>query len=151
MLEFDGVFQDAEVFVNGVKVGAHKGGYTGFDIDITDACRAGNNLVAVRVNNLWKPDLAPRAGEHTFSGGIYRNVRLVTKNNAYIPQYGIGVTTPNLAQNNGKGSVIAINAEVTNASTERADYTLKCSVYDKNDNEVTDVSKNITVNPSDTA
>lgn len=151
MLEFDGVFQDVEVFVNGVKVGAHKGGYTGFDIDITDACRAGNNLVAVRVNNLWKPDLAPRAGEHTFSGGIYRNVRLVTKNNAYIPQYGIGVTTPNLAQNNGKGSVVAINAEVTNASTERADYTLKCSVYDKNDNEVTDVSKNITVNPSDTA
>ena len=37
-------------------------------------------MVAVRVNNLWQPDVAPRAGEHVFSGGIYRNVRLVEKN-----------------------------------------------------------------------
>src|SRR3954451_14301224 len=36
-LEFDGVFQVAEVFVNGARVAEHRGGYTGFSIDITDA------------------------------------------------------------------------------------------------------------------
>src|SRR5438105_234644 len=38
-LEFEGVFQEAEVFVNGTRVGGHRGGYTGFCIDITDAAR----------------------------------------------------------------------------------------------------------------
>jgi beta-galactosidase len=76
-LEFDGVFQVAEVFVNGRRIGEHKGGYTGFTFDITDAVKTGDNVVAVRVNNNWDARLAPRAGEHTFSGGIYRNVRLV--------------------------------------------------------------------------
>ena len=150
MLEFDGVFQDAEVFVNEVFVGRHQGGYTGFNIDITEACLPGNNLVAVRVNNLWRPDMAPRAGEHTFSGGIYRNVRLVLKNNAYIPQYGIGITTPELAQHCGKGSTIAIKAEVVNATDKATDYTLRCSVYDNNNNAVTEIRKSLTVNPSDT-
>ena len=73
-LEFEGVFQEAEVFVNGMLAGTHKGGYTGFSIDISDLLTVGKNLVAIRVKNLWRPDLAPRAGEHTFSGGIYRNV-----------------------------------------------------------------------------
>lgn len=78
-LEFDGVFQDAEVFVNGKLAGRHVGGYTGFSINISDCAKVGDNMVAVRVNNLWQPDVAPRAGEHVFSGGIYRNVRLVKK------------------------------------------------------------------------
>jgi len=76
-LQFDGVFQEAEVFVNGRNAGNHKGGYTGFWLDITEVARPGANIVAVRVNNVWNPRLAPRAGEHVFSGGIYRNVYLV--------------------------------------------------------------------------
>src|SRR5437879_6002013 len=68
-LEFDGVFQDAEVFVNDRPVGWHRGGYTGFALDVTDAVKPGDNLLAVRVNNLWNARLAPRAGEHVFSGG----------------------------------------------------------------------------------
>ena len=50
-VEFDGAFQEAEVFVNGRRVGAHKGGYTGFSVDITDAVKSGANLLAVRLNN----------------------------------------------------------------------------------------------------
>ena len=83
-LEFDGVFQEAEVFVNGRMAGKHVGGYTGFSVDISPWIKKGKNLIAVRVNNLWKPDVAPRAGEHVFSGGIYRNVRLVKKGYCYI-------------------------------------------------------------------
>jgi len=61
-LDFDAAFQDAEIFLNGKKVGTHQGGYTGFEIEITDAAVSGDNLVAVRLNNNWNPRIAPRAG-----------------------------------------------------------------------------------------
>lgn len=51
-------------------MGSHVGGYTGFSVDVTKAVKAGNNEMAVRVNNIWKPDVAPRAGEHVFSGDL---------------------------------------------------------------------------------
>ena len=76
-LDFDAAFQDAEVFLNGQRIGEHKGGYTGFSYDVTSALKAGDNLVAVRLNNLWNSRLAPSAGEHTFSGGLYCDVWLV--------------------------------------------------------------------------
>lgn len=76
-------FQEAEVYVNGRLAGSHAGGYTGFSIDFTPYAMEGDNVIAVRVNNLWQATLAPRGGEHVFSGGIYRNVRLV-KNIRFI-------------------------------------------------------------------
>ena len=69
-LEFEGAFQDAQVYVNGKSIGEHKGGYSGFSFDITSAVVTGDNLVAVQVNNNWNAQLAPRAGDHTFSGGL---------------------------------------------------------------------------------
>ena len=83
-LEFEGVFQEAEIFVNGKLAGSHTGGYTGFSVDISSYVRKGDNLIAIRVNNLWRPDVAPRAGEHVFSGGIYRNVHLVKTKHCHI-------------------------------------------------------------------
>ena len=51
-LEFDGAFQVTEAFVNGVRLGEHRGGYTGFRFDITDEVKPGGaNVLAVRVNN----------------------------------------------------------------------------------------------------
>lgn len=72
-LEFQGVFQEAEIYMNGILAGTHKGGYTAFIIDISDLVREGKNQLFVKVNNFWNPRLAPRAGEHTFNGGIYRD------------------------------------------------------------------------------
>src|ERR1035438_7487323 len=93
-LEFEGVFQDAEVWVNGKKAGEHLGGYTGFSLNISPDVQAGDNIIAVRVNNLWNGQLNPRAGEHVFSGGIYRDVYLVTTSPVHVPWYGTFVTTP---------------------------------------------------------
>lgn len=117
-LEFDGVFQEAEVYVNGQKAGSHVGGYTGFSIDISPYIHRGKNVLAVRVNNLWKPDVAPRAGEHVFSGGIYRNVRLVCKEPVYIEWYGVGIQTPDLGLNQGKSSKVSVETEVVNSTDE---------------------------------
>ena len=95
-IEFDGVFQKAEIFVNGKPSGSHTGGYTGFCIDITENAVAGENIVAVRVNNIWNPKVAPRAGEHNFNGGIYRTVRLAKKKPTHIAWCGLQITTPGL-------------------------------------------------------
>jgi len=124
-LEFDGVFQVAEVFVNGQRIGEHKGGYTGFTFDITDAVKVGDNIVAVRVNNLWNARLAPRAGEHVFSGGIYRDVRLVVTAPLHVAWYGTFVTTPQVSKESGK---VNVKTEVVNNSGAAKSVTVKTSV-----------------------
>ena len=79
-IEFEGAFRDAQIFVNGKLVGTHQGGYTGFTFDITDLIKTGSNVLAVRLNNNYNPRLAPRNGDHNFTGGIYRDVYLVVTN-----------------------------------------------------------------------
>ena len=60
-LEFDGVFQVAEVFVNGQRIGEHKGGYTGFTFDITDAVKTGRQRRGgAREQHLERPARAAR-------------------------------------------------------------------------------------------
>lgn len=95
-LEFEGVFQVAEIYVNGQAVGTHEGGYSGFVYDITEYLHTGENLVAVRVNNIWQHDLAPRSGDHQFTGGIYRDVYLNVTEDVHVAWYGTFVTTPDL-------------------------------------------------------
>ena len=51
-LEFEGSFIETEVYLNGHKVGRHVGGYTSFSVDLTPYIHAGENMLAVRVNNL---------------------------------------------------------------------------------------------------
>ncbi|HEY7088798.1 MAG TPA: sugar-binding domain-containing protein, partial [Tepidisphaeraceae bacterium] len=97
VLEFEGAFQVAEVFVNGRRVGQHEGGYTGFYFDITEFVHTGENLLAVRVDNTWNPRLAPRAGEHIFSGGLYRDVHLVITDPLHIAWNGTFITTPHVS------------------------------------------------------
>lgn len=126
-LEFDGVFQVAEVFVNGRRVGEHKGGYTGFSLDITDAVTPGENVVAVRVNNLWNPRLAPRAGEHVFSGGIYRDARLVATAPLHVAWYGTFVTTPQVAKDSG---TVNVKTEVVNDSGKAKSAAVRTLVLD---------------------
>lgn len=139
-LEFDGVFQEAEVYVNGKLAGTHVGGYTGFSVDISSQVQAGNNQIAVRVNNIWKSDVAPRAGEHVFSGGIYRNVRLVMKSPTYIDWYGTQITTPDLEANQGKSSTVKVITDVCNRAHKAADYRLVTQVLDAKGKVITSIT-----------
>jgi beta-galactosidase/beta-glucuronidase len=127
-LEFEGAFQVAEVFVNGQRVGEHRGGYTGFSIDITAAARPGqDNLVAVRVNNLWDARLAPRAGEHVFSGGIYRDVELVITNPVHVAWYGTFARSLNVSKDS---AVVQIDTEITNAGATARSLTVEADLVD---------------------
>ena len=136
-LEFDGAFQDAEIFVNGGRIGEHKGGYTGFSFDITDAVKPGDNLVAVRLNNNWNPQLAPRAGEHVFSGGIYRDVRLVVAGPLHVTWYGTFVTTPRVSAGSG---AVNVKTEIRNDGAAEKNCTLQTDILDPDGKAVASVS-----------
>ena len=113
-IEFQAAFQDAQIYVNGTQVGEHMGGYNGFSIDISSQLVTGDNVVAVRLNNNWNARIAPRAGDHTFSGGLYRDVNVVVTDPLHVTWYGTWVTTPTLATNSGSSSTVEIKTEVQN-------------------------------------
>jgi len=86
-LEFEGVNQVAEFWVNGTRIGEHKGGYTSFELEATDAVRFGNagNVLTVKVDNLYNPNISPTVKtDLTFYGGIYRDVWLRITEPVYI-------------------------------------------------------------------
>ena len=94
--------------------------------------RKGENQIAVRVDNSWRGDVAPRGGEHVFSGGIYRNVRLVKKNPVHIDWYGTFVTTPTLAAHKGRSSSLRVQTDVRNLTDQVGTYELQIQVLDEN-------------------
>ncbi len=141
-LEFDGAFQVTEVFINGKLIGEHKGGYNGFTFDITDALKPGNNSVAVRVNNFWSPRLTPRSGEHVFSGGIYRNVRVVVTSPLRVAWYGTFVTTPEVSEQSG---TVNVKTEVTNQSNTAKPATLITRVVDAAGKTVAEMKSSQTI------
>ncbi|MEX0320893.1 MAG: beta-galactosidase GalB [Puniceicoccaceae bacterium] len=102
-IEFDGAMSDAHVWVNGKFIGNRPYGYIGFEFDITEAIKFGEeNVIAVRLS---PKDLAMR----WYPGaGLYRNVRLKANHLIRIPQYGTFITTPVVTE---KESVV--NVETT--------------------------------------
>ena len=90
-LEFEGVRQAAEVWVNGKPVVLSEHGAMAFGADITDALRPGENVIAVRVDNDWRyKERATGSGfqwnDRNFNvnyGGITRNVRLHLTGSVY--------------------------------------------------------------------
>jgi len=146
-LEFEGAFQDAEIFVNGRRLGEHKGGYTGFSLDITDAVKTGDNVVAVRLNNHWNPELAPRAGEHVFSGGIYRDIRLVVTGPLHVTWYGTFVTTPQVSAESG---TVNVKTEIRNDGLTVKQCGLQTDILDPDGKTVASISSEQSVPPGTT-
>ena len=116
-LDFDGVFQETDIFINGTHIPqcavygyenktdkdavTHKGGYSGFSVNITEYLKYGEkNTIAVKVDNIWQPYLTPRGGDHQFSGGIYRDVTLTVTEKAHIDWHGTFVWTPAICNPN---------------------------------------------------
>ena len=139
-LEFQAAFDQAQIYVNGAQVGKHIGGYNGFSIDITSAAKTGDNVVAVRLNNNWNAQLPPLTGDHTFQGGLYRDVNVVVTDPLHVAWYGTWVTTPTLATNSGASSTVNIKTEVRNDRTAAVNATLKTDILDNSGKLVSTIS-----------
>ena len=83
-LEFDGVYMNSTVYVNGQEVGFRPYGYSSFEYDITPFVREGENVVAVRVDNSDQPN------SRWYSGcGIYRHVWLTKTAPVHVAHWGV--------------------------------------------------------------
>jgi beta-galactosidase len=109
-LHFEGVYQKAEVFVNGQKAGQHAYGYTPFTTDITPYLRKDKqkNEVVVKVDNSEQPNCRWYSGS-----GIYRHVWLETLPALHIAENGVVVKTPKVSE---KEAEVSIPVNVNNAS-----------------------------------
>ena len=85
-IEFDGVYMNSTVYVNGEKVGFRPYGYSSFEYDITPHIKQGENVVAVRVDNSDQPN------SRWYSGcGIYRHVWLTKTDPIHVKHWGVFV------------------------------------------------------------
>ncbi len=87
-LDFGGIWECADVWVNGKKAGSQRYGYTSFRLDVTDAVRAGTNTLLVRVDNTQEP------ADRWYSGcGIYRPVCRMEMDEIHLDESSVKVST----------------------------------------------------------
>src|SRR5687768_12372922 len=129
VIQFDGVYMNAEVWLNGRSAGSHPYGYTSFWFDLTDKVNfGGRNVLAVKVKN---------EGENSrwYSGsGIYRHVWLKTLDPLHVAQWGTYVTTPEVTASSAK---VNLKTKVQNDSDAAARVRLVTRLLDPAGTELT--------------
>lgn len=122
-IEFDGVYMNSEVFINGTFLGKRPYGYISFSYDLTPYLKWGEkNVIAVRVDNAEQPN------SRWYSGcGIYRNVWLLKTGDVRVAEWGTYVTT---AKVDGQGASLNLVTTLENAGKENADVTVRSVLKD---------------------
>ncbi len=122
-IDFDGVYRNSEVWINGHYLGLRPYGFSSFRYELTPYLKYGTdkNVIAVKVDNSKQPNSRWYSGS-----GIYRNVWLVTTNDIFVDHWGTHVATP---QVNNASATVLINTKVNNNSGNSADITIKTSIY----------------------
>ncbi|MEI6323734.1 MAG: glycoside hydrolase family 2 TIM barrel-domain containing protein [bacterium] len=122
MLEFEGVYQHAEVFLNGTSITNHPYGYTSFFADLTSVIKPGEiNTLAVRVDNSLQKNSRWYSGS-----GIYRHVRLIVSDPVHVAPWGVFVTVPKAETNE---ATVSIQSEVVNDGQKAASITVKNTLF----------------------
>ncbi len=143
--DFEGAFQHAWVYLNGELLGENKGGYTGFQVDMTPALRFGEeNVLTVRVQNGWDAQIAPRAGDSIFMNGLNRNVRFVTTQPQHVDWFGQAITTPEVSRNAAR---LQVRSEIRNRGTETVPCEVCVDVMDADGNVVSHATGTATLRP----
>jgi beta-galactosidase len=91
-IQFDGVYMDSTVYLNGTQIGARPYGFSSFECDLGSGAKSGaSNVLAVKVNN-------QQPSSRWYSGsGIYRHTWLKTVNPVRVAYTGVFVTTPQVS------------------------------------------------------
>jgi beta-galactosidase len=128
-VEFDGVMQNSDVWINGVLLGHRPYGYVSFNYELTGHLNfGGDNVIAVRADTLVQPASRFYAG-----AGIYRHVRLVVTDPVHIPQWGVFVTTPQVSS---AQATVKIQTQIQNESSNGWNTHLITKILDPNGNLV---------------
>lgn len=125
-INFDGVYMNATVWFNGVKLGTHPYGYSPFSFDLTGNAKFdGENTIVVKVENRLP-------SSRWYSGsGIYRDVTLTVTDGVHVGNNGVAIKTPSLATQNGGNVTMNLTTKVANDTEAAANITLKQTVFPK--------------------
>ncbi len=142
LIEFDGVYENSEVWINGQYLGKRPFGYISFWYDLTPHVNFGarENVLAVKVDNSHQPNSRWYSGS-----GIYRHTWLTVTNRIHVAQWGTFVTTPQVS---AKVSTVQVKTRIVNEGKASARCTLATSVLDRDGRvvETTESSQDVAAN-----
>ena len=129
-VEFDGVYKNSEVWINGHYLGKRPNGYVPFSYDVTNFILPPpqKNVISVKVDNTQQPDSRWYSGS-----GIYRNVKLVVKNKTAINKDGIFITTPEI---NAESAMVEVTASMTGDFADHRPFSIVHTIIDNKGSEI---------------
>lgn len=137
-IDFDGIYWNSKVWINGHLLGERPNGYISFRYDLTPYIKVGErNVIAVRVDNSKQPNSRWYSGS-----GIYRNVWLVTTNALHVDHWGTYVTTPTVTRDNAE---IKIQTNIKNSSDLSQAFELYSILIDKDGKEIAGINNSKSV------
>jgi Beta-galactosidase/beta-glucuronidase len=134
-IEFDGVYMNSSVYLNGHLLGTRPYGYISFSYDLTPYINwNGDNVIAVKVDNSDQPN------SRWYSGcGIYRDVRIVKTNPVHIPQWGTYVTS---TVNSDGTAMVHIEADARNLGYTTVMATVRHTIVNAKGKKVSTIESN---------
>lgn len=138
-IEFDGVYRNSEVWINGQYLGKRPYGYSSFRYELTPFLKFGKdkNIIAVKVDNSQQPNSRWYSGS-----GIYRNVRLVITEKIYVDHWGTFITTPEI---NEKSAKVLLRIKVRNTLAKNQSVTIKTIILDDAGKKITAVESGVMI------
>jgi beta-galactosidase len=126
-IQFDGIYRDAMVWINGFYLGTNESGYIGVNYDITDYLNFGKeNVVVVRV------DATQYEGWFYEGAGIYRHAWLLKYNNLHLAQDGVFI----FADMKGNSATINIETTIVNQTLAPASCSIQALIFDRNGQKI---------------
>lgn len=138
-IDFDGVYMNSEVWINGHYLGIRPYGYSSFRYNLTPYLKFGkeSNTIAVKVDNSKQPNSRWYSGS-----GIYRNVWLVTSNNIFVEHWGSFISTPQVSR---QSASIRLDLQISNAAKNGQKIKLISNIYDASNKLVATNSEDQTI------
>ena len=139
-INFDGVYMDSKVYVNGKFVGHYPSGYNHFSYDITEFLTkdGSENTIAVQVTN-------KQPSSRWYSGsGIYRDVTLSYRDKVQVAENGNHITTPKLAEQKDGNVETQIQSKIKNTAKTLAKVFVEQQIFTKEGKAVSDLVRSVT-------
>ena len=124
-VRFEGVYNNAQVWINGHDLGNFPNGYLDFEYNLTPYIKDGTNDITVRVDRRSYADSRWYVG-----GGIYRPVHLIARNNLFIPSNGQKISTTQLKTSSAE---VKISTELQNEYAASQEVTIDYKIFFNDD------------------
>jgi beta-galactosidase len=137
-IEFDGVYMNSDVWLNGVHLGNRPYGYSSFQYELTQSLKIGDeeNVLAVRA------DVQQPCSRWYSGAGIYRHVRLTVTNPVHVAQWGTYVSTPEVTENE---ATVRVETKIQNQSNSIQQVMLETVIVENTGTQVTKSRSMLTV------